>query len=163
MAALGVCQAFGADSPLVILDNAKGIILADPTRCVGCLRCELACTEFNDGRAQPSLARIKISRVMNFGQGGPTGGQAMQGAWGRGLVVQGRLPPMSAPGALRHGLPPGRHPGPTRPREARVVDQAACIGCRLCQRACPWDMIVFRRSASAGFKMFSVRRQTQVR
>ena len=41
---------WGSDAPLIIIDNAKGLILADPTRCVGCLRCELACTEFNDGQ-----------------------------------------------------------------------------------------------------------------
>ena len=87
--ALGLCEALGASAPLVILDNAKGMILADPSRCVGCQRCELACTEFNDGRAQPSQARIKIDRAMNFGPEGPTGGPGMQGTWGNGLVVQG--------------------------------------------------------------------------
>jgi hypothetical protein len=87
LAALGLCEAFGANPPLVILDNAKGLILADPSRCVGCQRCELACTEFNDGRAQPSLSRIKIARSLNYGLQGPSGGQDSRGIWGDGLVV----------------------------------------------------------------------------
>jgi hypothetical protein len=59
LAVLNIGRVWGADAPIVIIDNAKGLLLADPSRCVGCQRCELACTEFNDGRAQPSLARIK--------------------------------------------------------------------------------------------------------
>ncbi len=29
------------------------------------------------------------------------------------------------------------------PLNARVVDTDACVGCRMCQRACPWDMMAF--------------------
>ena len=36
------------ETPLIIMDQAKGLVIADPTRCVACRRCELACTEFND-------------------------------------------------------------------------------------------------------------------
>ena len=36
-------------------------------KCVGCGRCELACTEFNDGKAAPTLSRIKVDRNLNFG------------------------------------------------------------------------------------------------
>ena len=38
-------------SPLVIMEKAAGMIVGDPTLCVCCQRCELACTEFNDGKA----------------------------------------------------------------------------------------------------------------
>ncbi|MBM3301605.1 MAG: 4Fe-4S ferredoxin, partial [Deltaproteobacteria bacterium] len=34
------------ESPLIIMDQANGLVMADPTKCVGCRRCELACTEF---------------------------------------------------------------------------------------------------------------------
>lgn len=48
--------------PYIVLETAKGILIADPNLCVACHRCELACTEFNDGKASPRLARIKITR-----------------------------------------------------------------------------------------------------
>lgn len=90
---------------------------------------------------------------MNFGQGGPTGGQAMQGAWGRGLVVQGvcRQCPHPVPCATACPQDAIRADQTTG---ARVVDQAACIGCRLCQRACPWDMIVFDEVRQQASKCF---------
>ena len=151
--ALGVRGAFGAEAPIVILENAQGLLLSDPSRCVGCLRCELTCTEHNDGRAQPALARIRVSRNLAFGPEGPTGGAAMQGSWGNGLV---------APDTCRQ-CP---HPGPCAtacPEEAilsdpktgaRFVDEAACVGCRLCRRACPWDLIVFDEAKGKATKCF---------
>ena len=64
-AALGLlndARAKNGVRPYVILETAKGLIIADPNLCVACHRCELACTEFNDGKATPRLARIKITR-----------------------------------------------------------------------------------------------------
>lgn len=59
-AALGLlndARAKNGVRPYVILETAKGLIIADPNLCVACHRCELACTEFNDGKATPRLAR----------------------------------------------------------------------------------------------------------
>jgi Fe-S-cluster-containing dehydrogenase component len=144
-AVLGLGEALGASRrkagpPLVILDNARGVLLADPTRCVGCQRCELACSEGNDGVAQPSLSRIKISRALNYGPEGP--GQGPHGLWGDGLILQGvcRQCPHPVPCATacpQDAIVMDEKTG------ARVVDEAACVGCRLCQSACPWGMMVF--------------------
>ncbi|WP_243439367.1 4Fe-4S dicluster domain-containing protein [Fundidesulfovibrio soli] len=148
--AMGLCEALGADAPLVILDSAKGMILADPTRCVGCQRCELACVEYNEGRSQPSLARIKIARSLNFGPGGPGGAQ---GAWGNGLVVQGvcRQCPHPVPCASACPNDAIRLDPATG---ARVVDGQACVGCKLCQRSCPWNMLVFDEETQKTTKCF---------
>ena len=87
--AVSALKAWGAnETPLIIMDQAKGLVIADPTKCVGCRRCELACTEFNDGKASPTIARIKISRNLNFGPKGSHAGQRGQGTWGNGLVIQ---------------------------------------------------------------------------
>ena len=72
-AALGLlndARAKNGVRPYVILETAKGLIIADPNLCVACHRCELACTEFNDGKATPRLARIKITRNVMFGPSG---------------------------------------------------------------------------------------------
>lgn len=153
LTALGLDEVFGADPPLVILDNANGMILADPTRCVGCQRCELACVEFNDGKAQPSLARIMVGRSLNFGPSGPVGGPGMQGAWGNGLVTPGvcRQCPHPVPCATACPQDAIRLDPATG---ARVVDAQACVGCRLCQNACPWDMLVFDAATQKSSKCF---------
>src|SRR5271157_6288027 len=65
--ALAPLLARGASTPLIIMEKAQGIVIADPATCVGCGRCELACTEFNDGKAAPTLSRIKVDRNINFG------------------------------------------------------------------------------------------------
>ena len=75
IASLKPLLARGGASPLIIMEQARGIVAADPTRCVGCRRCELACTEFNDGKASPSIARIKVSRNLNFGPKGVFAGR----------------------------------------------------------------------------------------
>jgi NAD-dependent dihydropyrimidine dehydrogenase PreA subunit len=80
----------GSAAPLIIIEQAEGLVVADPTRCVGCRRCELACTEYNDGKASPSLARIKVNRNLNYGPAGLYTRQGGQGNWGNGLVIQDR-------------------------------------------------------------------------
>lgn len=149
----GLGEVFGADPPLVILDNAKGMILADPSRCVGCQRCELACVEFNDGKAQPSLARIMVARSLNFGPDGPVAGPGMQGAWGNGLVVQGvcRQCPHPVPCATACPQDAIQCDPATG---ARIVNPQECIGCRLCQRACPWNAMVFDEENQKSSKCF---------
>ena len=57
MSVVGTRLASEAAGPVLYMEQATGIVIGDPTKCVGCRRCELACTEFNDGRAAPSAAR----------------------------------------------------------------------------------------------------------
>ncbi len=142
MSALGPALARGASQPFLIMDQAEGLVVADPVKCVGCGRCELACTEFNDGKAAPALSRIKVDRNLAFGREGLTAWREGPGNWGNGLVVQDLC--LQCP-----------HPVPcadicpedaivlSSPGKARMVDLRKCNGCRICLKACPWEMISF--------------------
>jgi len=41
---------------LIIMDRAEDLVIADSTGSVGCRRCELACTGFNEGKAASTMA-----------------------------------------------------------------------------------------------------------
>ncbi len=141
LSALGPWLAAEAAPPVLVLPHAKGLVLADPTRCVGCRRCELACTEFNDGKAAPSMARIKVARNMNFGPRGAFLGREGLGTWGNGLVVQDVC--RQCADAACASACPVQAIGAKSPANARVVDATKCVGCRTCVSACPFRMMAF--------------------
>ncbi len=141
------------EAPLIIMDKATGILIADSTRCVGCRRCELSCTEFNDGKACPTLARIKIGRNLNFGPKGLHAGRCAQGNWGDGLIVQDLCKQCPHPVPCANACPNDAIVVKI-PTNARVVDPEKCSGCRMCQRACPWEMMSFDSDTNKATKCF---------
>jgi Fe-S-cluster-containing dehydrogenase component len=148
----GLLKETGA-APLIITDNADGLVIGDATKCVGCLRCELACTEFNDGKAAPSMARIKVGRNLNFGPSGVFSGQVGRGVWGNGLVVQDICKQCPHPVPCANACPQDAIVADSK-TGARVVDSLNCIGCRMCQRACPWGMMSFDPDTGKASKCF---------
>ena len=152
LALLNVGCGWGEDSPLVITEHSKGLLVSDPSRCVGCLRCELACTEFNDGRAQPSLGRINVSRNLNFGPGSSSA-FGSNGIWGNGLFIADTCLQCPHPVPCATACPENAvKADPVT--GARFVDAASCSGCRMCQRACPYGMINFDEEKKKATKCF---------
>jgi Fe-S-cluster-containing dehydrogenase component len=142
LSALKPLFAGDGDQPLFIMEKAQGMIIADPVLCVGCGRCELACTEFNDGRAAPSQSRIKVDRNLNFGPQGATVWREGHGNLGDGLIVQDLCRQCPHPVPCANICP--EHAIMVSPgTRARVIDPAKCTGCRICLQACPWEMISF--------------------
>lgn len=147
----------GAARSEIILDAPRILLLADPTRCVGCGRCELACVEFNDGESRPSRARLQVSKCLHYGPAGALGGRAFGsasgGAWGDGLVAPNlcRQCPHPVPCATAC---PQDAVGLDPVVGARVIDPERCVGCKLCVRACPWGMIVFDEARLKASKCF---------
>ena len=143
----------GKKKPLIIMDKAEGLVIGDPTKCVGCRRCELACTEFNDGKAWPELSRIKVTRNLAYGPKGNFLGQRGQGNFGQGLIVQDLCKQCPHPVPCADACPNDAIVVKP-PTNARVVDPKKCIGCKMCQRACPWEMMSFDSDTNKATKCF---------
>lgn len=132
----------GAIKPLIIMEQAQGIVVADPMKCVGCGRCELACTEFNEGRANPAISRIKVGRNLNFGPEVVLDWREGQGNWGDGLVLLDLCKQCPHPVPCANICPENAIVA-APPGYTRTVDLEKCTGCKICLGACPWEMISF--------------------
>jgi len=90
---------------------------------------------------------------MNFGPKGLYDGQVRQGNWGNGVIVQDFCKQCPHPVPCANACPNDAIVlNPTT--NARVVDPEKCVGCRMCQRACPWEMISFDEEANRATKCF---------
>ncbi|MBF0528792.1 MAG: 4Fe-4S binding protein [Deltaproteobacteria bacterium] len=142
-----------AAGPVIIIDRAQGLVIGDPTKCVSCNRCELACTEFNDGRASLAQARLKINRNLQFGPQGLNYGQRRFGDWGDGLVVMDTCRQCPHPVPCADACP--QNAIVLLPETgARAIDPTKCNGCKMCLKACPWDMISFDPESEKATKCF---------
>ncbi len=152
----GLAARSGFAAPAMpILTNAKGMILGDPSRCVGCRRCELACTEFNDGKSQPSIARVQVGRNYNFGsEGAREGFWRGDGEFGNFRLVQDTCKQCPHPVPCATACPQGAIVADAQ-TGARVVDAEKCIGCGLCNGACPWQMIQVDPDTKKATKCFN--------
>jgi len=136
----------------VWVENATGMVLAQPTLCVGCRRCEVACTDYNLGKTQPSIANIKINRNYNFGpQGAQLGFWRGEGTYGNFRIVQETCKQCPHPVPCADACPYNAIEVKP-PINARVINQEKCKGCRTCQRACPWAMTSFDESTKKAQK-----------
>ena len=161
-AAVGLALTTGAVGKVVAQDteptwqvyaaNATGMVVALSSRCVGCRRCELACTEFNDGKASPTTSRIKVDRNYNFGpEGGEWGFHRGEGRWGNHRIAQDTCRQCPHPVPCQLVCPVGAIEV-VPPVNARVVNEDKCIGCQFCQQACPWEMTSFDKEKGKSTK-----------
>ncbi len=123
--------------------NAKFVLVHDTNKCVGCRRCEIACTLFHDGKVQPSISRVKVARNNQFGPEGPRLGFAHGlGLFGNFKVIADTCLQCAHPTPCLTACPAGAIEVDPK-TNARVINAAKCTGCQTCLKACPWAMTSF--------------------
>ena len=95
-------------------------LIIDTEKCTGCSLCEMICALNKTGLCHPSLARIKVWREEKQGQYIP-------------LVCQHCCQPLCAEACLMNAISKDRDTGIT------IRNLQACIACRACQAACPFE------------------------
>ena len=152
--ALGLSSGDEVEVREINVEDAMGMILAIPNRCVGCRRCELACTEYNEGYSQPSLARVNIRRNWAMGpRGAQLGLTNSEGRFGNHRIVQETCRQCAHPTPCALACPYDAIET-IPPVNARVVNTDKCEGCRMCQDACPWGMTTFNEATNTSTKCF---------
>lgn len=161
MAAIGMMNQARAASgvrPYIVLETAKGILICDPNLCVACHRCELACTEFNEGKADPRLARIKITRNVMFGHAGTNVYPPTKGIWGDGIVVQDTCRQCAHPTPCANARHRGRSEDGRPPRRQGKVHRLPPL-----RKGLPVGHDDLRRRGEEGQQVLPLRRGAQVR
>jgi Fe-S-cluster-containing dehydrogenase component len=139
-----------------ILVNSNGVLIHEPARCVDCRRCEMACTEFNNGFGSSYLARCKIGRNAGWAPGGRSftqgtrGPETNSGDWRMAgeTCKQCPHPVPCAEACPRGAIERNDVTG------ARKINEDKCIGCGICNVACPWGMPTLDKVRKKSVKCF---------
>ena len=102
---------------------ARARVVFDPAWCRTCRVCEVMCSIAKEGTARPALARIHVC-FDEFQEDHPISASiCFQCADAPCIEV-----------CPKDALSRDERTG------AVVIDEKRCIGCMLCQKACPWDV-----------------------
>lgn len=130
-------QAYAAEQ---INIREHGLMVADPKLCVGCRRCEIACSwSHEDGYVSPTNARVKIEANMLYGPAGVTNTyHSGQGQLGDRTIVPATCRQCDTCMNIcqKDAISVNQKTG------AKIIDEDKCIGCGKCVTVCPQDVIV---------------------
>lgn len=117
----------------VLNTRARKSLVANPSACTGCRTCEATCSLIKTGKIKPEMARLQIDR------------HPFEGRFVPNVCHHCSIPycmnacPLEAIGVSeKDGLV--------------LIDKERCDGCRLCEEACPYGMIVFDRAVKKAYK-----------
>jgi Fe-S-cluster-containing dehydrogenase component len=137
-----------------ILLDSNGVLFHETARCVNCRRCEMACTEFNNGASSSYHARVKVARNGLWGwQGAGQGFGNGEGLMGNFRIRAETCKQCPHPVPCAEACPRGaieRHPD----TGARKINEDKCIGCGICTVACPWQMPTLDKVRKKSSKCF---------
>lgn len=114
--------------------ESSGVIFPDPTLCIGCLTCEVACSEAHRQVGMSDLTRIRIFNEPAT----KVDAEILKNYPGRGSFIQ--QPCLQCPDSPCLPVCPvnALHVDPKT--GARVINEKTCITCGRCAEACPFDV-----------------------
>lgn len=131
-------------SPPVPLDMSTGVIMPDPTLCIGCLTCEVICSKVHRDEGLSDIPRIRI-----YNDEATVVDQEIVDNYGdRGQYHQS--PCLMCPDAPCHYVCPADALviDVEFGSGVRYIDQNKCIACGRCAEACPFP--AFSESEATG-------------
>jgi len=132
---LGVTQEEVNASQVAVLATPEGLLVVNADICVGCLLCESNCTLVKDGATSSYSARIKVTRNLMTNENGV----GMYADLNRGWEYFPDTCRQCTDAPCVAACPANAFT--QNSRGTQVVNEDACIGCGLCNNACPWNMI----------------------
>jgi len=99
-------------------------LVIEPSKCTGCMQCELACSFVKEGRFNPSKSRIRVFNFHEEGRFVPFTCTQCSEAWCQQACPVSAIAIDGATGA-------------------KIIIDSACVGCRLCTIACPFGTVNF--------------------
>ncbi len=108
-------------------------LVIDPVKCTGCLQCELACSYENEGIFNPAKSRIKIFEFEHGLHTIPYTCTQCDEAWCLHACPVEAITINSATGA-------------------KEVNDAICVGCKVCTIACPFGTVNYNADSGKVIK-----------
>jgi len=97
-------------------------LVLDADRCTSCLQCEMACSLRHEGLFAPAFSRIKVFEFEHGARNIPYTCTQCDEAWCLHACPTSAI-------SINAGL------------GTKVVDEALCVGCKVCTIACPYGTI----------------------
>jgi formate hydrogenlyase subunit 2 len=117
------------------LQTSSGVIMPDPSLCIGCLTCEVACSRAHREHGLSDIPRIRI-----YNDEATVVDAAITDAYGdRGQYHQS--PCLMCPDAPCHYACPADSLPIEPTTGARIIDEDKCIACGRCATACPFPVV----------------------
>ncbi len=109
------------------------MLVVDPGKCVACRLCEVACSMAKTGRCNPSIARIGVTIFDEEGFYMPVVCYQCDEAWCQRACPAAAIEKDERLGRL-------------------VVNEDRCVGCRICNAACPFGVISYSPQTGKAYK-----------
>lgn len=133
-AGVGELIGLGVPTPVPVLALSDGVILPDPTLCIGCLTCEVICSRVHKEQGLSAVPRIRIYDDETI----EVDAEIIENYPGRGSFSQRGCKMCPNPECLY--VCPADSLVVDEQTGARYIDEDKCIACGRCLEACPFEV-----------------------